>query len=275
MRKVLYVLLLGFVAAASGCANTGTRSDSAQANPGPGVRDIVQRGELVVGTTGGMPPLSFKTREGKVAGYEADLAKYIASAMGVRLQVKTMDFAELLPALESGKVDIVLAGMTITPKRNLKVAFVGPYLKSGKCFLTKEASLAKAATKDLDVSNMRLAAVKGTTSEVFVEGVLKDANYVPVANYDEGVKLVRDDKVGALVADYPICAVSLIRYPDAGLASLFTLLTYEPLGIAIPPNDPLMVNWMENFLNGLRGSGRLANLKEKWFEDASWVDELP
>ncbi len=108
-----------------------------------------------------------------------------------------------------------------------------------------------------------------------MEGVLKDATYVPVANYDEGVERVLEGKVGALVADYPICAVAIIRHPDAGLASLFTLLTYEPMGVAMPPNDPLLVNWMENFLNGLRGSGRLDALQAKWFEDATWVDELP
>jgi polar amino acid transport system substrate-binding protein len=249
---------------------------TAQAKPGAVIHRIQQRGELLVGTAGDMPPLNMTTRDGKVIGYDADLGRYISKAMGVQLKLKTMPFSELLSALESGKVDMVISGMTITPKRNLKAAFVGPYLSSGKCFLTKLDSLASAEdTDEIDVSNMTLTALKGSTSENFVKALLAKAKYLPADNYDEGVKMVLDGKVDAMVADYPICATSIIRYPEADLASLFTLLTYEPLGIALPPNDPLLVNWMQNLLNGLDGSGILKELKAKWFEDASWVKELP
>ena len=83
------------------------------------------------------------------------------------------------------------------------------------------------------------------------------------------------DKVDALVADHPICIVSVLRYPDAGLVSLITTLTYEPLGIALPANDPLLINWVDNFLRGLKGSGQLDGLKARWLEDASWIQQLP
>jgi len=96
---------------------------------------IVQKGELTVGTSGNQLPFSVTTKEGDIMGLDADLATLMAAAMGVKVKFNTMPFSELLPALKAGKVDVVLSGMTITPERNLKVAFVGPYFISGKSII--------------------------------------------------------------------------------------------------------------------------------------------
>jgi polar amino acid transport system substrate-binding protein len=87
--------------------------------------------------------------------------------------------------------------------------------------------------------------------------------------------MVLKDKVHAMMADYPICVVSVFRYPDKGLLSVITPLTYEPLGVGIPASDPHLINWVENFLNNLEGSGQLEELTESWFGDASWLMQLP
>ena len=96
----------------------------------PTLDHIQKKGELVVGTSGDMPPLNMTTKDGEIIGLEADIAKLIADGMGVKLRFEKMPFSKLLEALESGKVDIILSEMTITSKRNLKVAFVGPYFIS-------------------------------------------------------------------------------------------------------------------------------------------------
>jgi polar amino acid transport system substrate-binding protein len=82
-------------------------------------------------------------------------------------------------------------------------------------------------------------------------------------------------KADAMVADYPFCAVSAYRYPEKKLATVDKPFTYEPLGIAVPANDPLLVNWVENFLMTLGGSGGLQVLTERWFKDPSWLNKLP
>ena len=98
---------------------------------------IQEKKELVVGTAASMPPLNMTTKDGQVIGMEMDLARLFASGMDVKLTLKPMNFNDLLPALEAGQVDMVLSGMTMTPGRNLKVAFVGPYFASGKSVLAK------------------------------------------------------------------------------------------------------------------------------------------
>jgi polar amino acid transport system substrate-binding protein len=274
MRKdrVIIGLVLA-LALLSACAHmTETRVN---VSASPVIDRILQRGELIVGTAGSMPPLNMTTKEGKIIGMEVDLARYMAKSMGVKLRLEAMPFSKLLPALEAGKVDMILSGMTIIPERNLKMAFVGPYFISGKAFLTKIQTIASVKdASDIDNPNTTLAALKGSTSQFLVEEEIPRAKLVTTENYDEAVDLVLQDKVDALVADYPICLVSLARHPNEGLISVLTRLTYEPIGIALPANDPLLVNWAENVLKMLKGSGELRELKEYWFGDTSWLKEL-
>jgi polar amino acid transport system substrate-binding protein len=152
-----------------------------------------------------------------------------------------MEFSRLLPALEKGKVDMVLSGMTITPARNLKVAFVGPYFISGKAFLTKIETIAKAEeATEVNSPNVKLTALRGSTSQYFVEQVLPKVQLVPAKDYDEAVNLVLQGKVNAMIADYPICLVSVYRYPNEGLLSVVTPLSPMNLwGSQCPRTTPI------------------------------------
>ena len=267
---VVASLLLFFI----GCAQMN--SNTANTSASPVIERILQRGELAVGMAGNMPPLNMTSKEGELIGYEVDLAKAMAKAMGVRAKLKVIPFAELLPALQSGKIDLILSNMTITPGRNLKVAFVGPYFTSGKAFLTKIKTIALAdEAKDIDAKKTRLVALKGSTSQAFVEEAIPGATLVTANDYDEAVKMVLEDKVDAMVADYPICVVSVFRYPDKGLLSVVTTLTYEPIGVGVPAGDPLLVNWVENFMGIAEKTGLLEKLKETWLLRADWLQRLP
>ena len=244
--------------------------------PTPALDNILQKGELVVGTAPGMPAFSMKAKDGEIIGFEADLAKLIADNMGVKLRFKEMKFDKLLSSLQAGEVDMILSYMTMTPKRNLKVAFVGPYYVSGKAFLTKIETIARAEeATEVNSAKIRLTALKGSTSQAFVEQVLPKAQFVPAKDYDEAVQLVLKGKVHAMVADYPICVVSVFRYPNQGLLSVVTPLTYEPYGIALPSYDPHLVNWVENFLATLEETGEFDVLTKRWFGDTSWLKRLP
>jgi len=230
---------------------------------------IEKSGKLVLGTSGNMPSMS-ETRDGKVVGFDIDLARLMASGMGVKLDIKTMAFSELLPALARGDVDVVISNVTINPERNMKVAFVGPYMTSGKCVVTREDTLAKAeAAEDLNSSSTRLAALAGSTSAAFAKALLPEAKITLVDDYESAVKMVNNDKIGGLLTDYPICLSILKTHPDAGFVSLFSLLTYEPVGIALAGNDALYINWTENFLTRVEGMGLLDELAMRWFGKVS------
>ena len=270
---IVFISLLLFL---GGCAQTNSSTANASASASPIIDRILQRGELVVGMAGNMPPLNMTTKEGELIGYEVDLAQAMAAAMGVKAKMEIISFGELLTALRTGKIDIILSNMTITPGRNLKVAFVGPYFTSGKAFLTKINTIALAdEPEDIDAKKTRLVALKGSTSEAFVEKVLPGATLITAKDYDEAVEMVLQDKVHAMVADYPICVVSVFRYPNKGLLAVVTTLTYEPIGVGVPAGDPLLVNWVENFMGIAEKTGLLEELKRKWLLNADWLHRLP
>ena len=268
---VVLVLLLGFLAA---CAQTGAVNPSS--TPAPVLARIQQRGELVVGTAASMPPLNMTTKDGRIIGLDIDLANFIADSMDVKLRKEKMLFKDLLPALETGKVDMVISGLTITAERNTRVAFVGPYYISGKGVLTSVATLASITDPDdLDKKEFKITALEGSTSERFVKIQLPHAVYMPAKDYDAGVKMVIEGTVDAMIADHPICVISVARYPQHDLFTIVSPFTYEPIGIALPAGDPLFVNLVDNLLNSVAGSGALDRATRYWFEKGEWFDQLP
>ncbi len=268
LRILAAALAVGFGA---GCATP----DPAAAKSAALAR-ILKSGELRVGVSGTQPPLNVKSAEGEIIGLEADLARLLAGSMGVRTMFVEKPFAELIGALEKGEVDVVMSGVTITPERNLRVAFVGPYFISGKSILTRSATLAQSDDPaDIDNATVTLAALDGSTSQRWVEVFVPKAKLVRVVDYDSGVKLVREGNVDALVADFPICVLSVLRYQGEGLVTLASPLTVEPIGIALPPDDFLFVNLVENYLAALQSTDALERLQKAWFEDGAWLAELP
>jgi polar amino acid transport system substrate-binding protein len=250
---LLFILVVSNVVAAEGA---------------PVISSIQKSGKLVLGTSGTMPPMTEKLKSGKVVGLDIDLANMMAETMGVKLVIKVLPFEQLIPALESGKVDVVISNMTINPSRNMHVAFVGPYMNSGKCMITKEAVIAKTGDAEkLNQKQTSIAVLKGSTSEEFARTLLSKAKVVPVKDYAAGIKLVKEGKVKAMLSDYPICVAVTRQHADEGFVTIFSTLTYEPIGIALPANDPLFINWTENFLARLENVGLLKMLGTKWLGD--------
>ena len=180
-----------------------------------------------------------------------------------------MPFDQLIPALEQGTVDVVLSNITMTVERNLRVAFAGPYFVSGKCLITKEQEIAQAdKPEDLKEADTKIAVVKGTTSENFVKELLPQARRIPVENVDKGTNMVAKGEANAFLTDFPICLSVMKRYPDSGFQSIVSLLTYEPIGIALPANDPLLMNLARNFIDRAENVGLIQGLAVKWFGQA-------
>lgn len=247
----------------SGCQ---TYQKNHNVSPSPIIDRIQQRGTLILGTSADQPPLSQLNQQGTVEGFDVDIAKMMASAMDVKLKVKIFPFKQLLYALEHDEVDIVLSNLTITPVRNLKVAFVGPYMTSGKCILTKNTKLADTATvQKLNNSKVRITAQKETTSEHFVKHLMPKAQIHITENNQQAVSLLRNDKVDLMITDFPICLSTINNHPEAGFISATSLLTYEPIGVALPANDALFINWMGNFLQRLDDTNTLDELGQLWF----------
>ena len=236
---------------------------------------IIKKGELAVGTSGTQPPMSATNKKGELIGMDVDLSKAMADAMGVKLRFVQIPFAELLPALEAGKVDMVLSGMTMTLERNKKAAFVGPYVVTGKGILAIEKRFTELKeAKGLDAPEVKIGALKDSTSQKFAETSMSKAKLTLFASYDEAIDLLLKNKIDVIVADFQFCALTAYRNQKKGLIAGQSPLTFEPLGIAMP-EDALLINWVQNFLNQYQGTGELKKVSEKWLNPGSWIDDLP
>ena len=234
--------------------------------------NIINKGEIRIGMTGNQPPYSMKAKNGSLMGYDVDLANILAESMGVKLKIVELPFPELMPALQNGQVDAVLSGMTITPERNLKALFAGPYSLSGKSILTKSKVLSEVSeAEDANFKKYKITCLKGSTSEKFVRTFMPETEIITVDNYDAGVNMVLNDQADALVADFPICLVTMLKYQNHGLVTLDEPLTIEPIGIALPSGDQQFLNLIDNYLNALELMGALELLDQIWFEDGQWL----
>ncbi len=269
-KKILIVLMVACLLA--GCAEMG---QTVKASSSPVMDQIIARGELRVGVSGDMPPMNLLTKDDKIIGMDVDVAQMVAEAMGVKLNLQRIDFGGLLPALDAGRIDMIVSNMTMTPERNLKVAFVGPYFTSGKALLTKRSSLAQAkGVFDLNSPQFTFVVLKDSTSEAVIRKGAPQAKVLTAATQNEAIQIVVDGRADAMFADFPICAVAVLRNPAAGLVSVSAPITYEPIGIAVPKGDPHLLNWLGNFLSGLEKAGYMDELKVKWFVKPAWLPQM-
>lgn len=236
---------------------------------------VVKNRTLVVGMSADQPPLNALNRQGNYMGFDVDLATALANAMRVELQIRKIPFGELMDALDEGRIDMIISGMAITPERSRDAFFVGPYMLGGKSILATEGAITQFASGDLASKDVKLAALKNSTSATFVREAAPNATLVEVDDYAEAVQMLLAGEAAGLVADEVTCKLAVLRNPDAGLVTLDKPLTVEPYGIAVDADDPEFLNLVQNYVRAYEGTGLLTALRKKWFESSSWVAALP
>jgi polar amino acid transport system substrate-binding protein len=270
MTRRLAALVLA--ALALGCAQLGGGRDEPEQS---GLAGILARGELRVGMSGEQPPLNMTTKAGELVGLEVALARVLAQVIGVELRTEARPFNELFDALEAGEIDLAMSGIGITPQRNLRVGFVGPYFISGKSLLSlSDEILAVETPAELNRPGLRIAALAGSTSEDYVRRHLSKATLISSTGLDAAVQLVLGGQADALLADLETCHFAVLRHPDSGLKALGEAFTIEPIGIALPPDDAQLTNLLENYLKALERQGALAKVRDYWFENDDWLESL-
>jgi polar amino acid transport system substrate-binding protein len=274
--RLALLLMIGLMLAlALGCQG-GLSGRSASPTPEDAVHRIVESGRLRVGVSGVQPPLNMKNRSGALIGFDVDVAEALADAMDLELELIERPFGELLDGLERNEFDLVISSMTITPARNARVAFVGPYLISGATLLTREELLEELEDPAaLAAPERRWGALAGSTGEALLREAFPSAKVVTTDDLSTLVPKVIAGELDGLVSDLPYVRFELARHPDSGLAELPSPLTTEPIGIALAPGSPLLANLVENYINALEYTGLLMQMKVYWLDGDDWLSDLP
>jgi len=240
----------------------------------PTLAQIKQRGELRIGLEAGYMPFEMLDKGGQMIGFDVDLARLMARQLGVPLKLVNQSWDGIIPALLTGKFDVLMGGMTITTERAQRVDFCDPYLTIGQTVLLHGRLADRIRSyRDLDTPEFTVLSKLGTTGEIATRKTFKRAQIRTFEHEADAVIEVRNGRAAAFVYDLPFNAVIAAQYPGK-LVHLKEPFTREDLAWAIRKNDPALLAWLNRFLAGLKADGTYQALYKKWFESSAWLPNV-
>jgi len=228
------------------------------------IDEIKERGVLRVGQDAGYMPLYGTDMYGNRIGLEVDVLRIMATLLGVRLEFVVVNWDGIIPALLSEKFDIIWSGMTITEERAKKVDFSEPYLEIGQVLVYNNIKISSVPSlEELNDPSVRIAVQLGTTGDEAARRLFPRAKILTFDSMDEAAFQVASGRADFTVVDSIYAQYVAKKYDRLSVADGF--LTSEELGVAIRKNDPETLNWINNFIKGLKSSGFMEHSGEKWF----------
>jgi arginine/lysine/histidine transporter system substrate-binding protein len=258
MKKQLLTLTMILTLIVLAACGTSKNNSDEKSGDGAGEEKV-----LVMGTSADFAPFESRNPAGEIEGFDIDVANYIAEELGYKLEIKDMKFDGLIGALQTNRVDMVMAGMSATEKRKENVDFSTPYNHSGEMFLTLKDSDIKTLE---EIEGKTVGVQLGTIQE---EGAKKiqetiDFNVKPI---DNGSVLIQELLTNRIDVAYLDKSVAEGYMAEQGLAGFDDPTTSSPgMAVAFPKGSDLTEK-VNDVLKKMEENGKLAELKEKWLSE--------
>ncbi len=184
--------------------------------------DIKKDGKLVVAVSPDYPPFEFKALvdgKDKVVGADIDLAQDIADELGVKLEVSTMSFDNVLASLKTGKADIAISGLSVTEERKNAYAFSDAYYTTENAILVRKEDEGKYTNLD-QLAGKKVAVQKGSIEENLAKEQLKDSQVVPLTAMGEAINELKSGVVDAVDLEKPVAEGYIAQNNDIALAKV-------------------------------------------------------
>ncbi|MBZ4658451.1 MAG: extracellular solute-binding protein family 3 [Desulfacinum sp.] len=249
---------------AGGKAQALTTHDIFQAST---LNQVLQRNKLIVGMEVEYFPFEYADEKGQPMGFDVDIARLMAQELGVELEIKDIEWTGLIPSLQSGKVDLVISGMTRTLARARAVSFTDPYFVTGLCALLSAKKASDVTHVDQLNAPGRVLAVKtGTTGDLVASKRFPKATINRFKDETACVREVVTGRADAFFYDQISIAKHHKQNPDSTIA-LLEPFTYEPFAIAIRKGDADFLQWLNLFLETIKADGRYDEIFQKHLGD--------
>ncbi|MFH2122145.1 MAG: transporter substrate-binding domain-containing protein [Pseudomonadota bacterium] len=235
------------------------------------VDKIMRKGVLRVGMDTFLP-WAVTGKEGKLVGFEIDVATRLAEDMGVKVEFVPTKWAGIIPALLTGKFDVIIGGMGITTQRALKVNFTLPYDYSGMAIVAHRKKAAGFhSLEDFNKEEVEIACKLGTTA------VAASKKYIPKAKLrlfddeSQAYQELRNGNVHAVVGSVPRPAYEALQYPETMFLPLSAPFTREPIGFAVRKGDFDTLTFFNNWITIVQDEGWLEERHQYWFGTRDWA----
>lgn len=221
---------------------------------------FAQAEDLIVATDTAFVPFEFKEGDTYV-GFDIDMWDAIATELGVTYELRPMDFAGIIPALQTGQVDVALAGITIKPERQEVIDFSDGYYDSGFLLMVPADS---AIAGEADLAGKSLAVKTGTSASDYAEANFKDTELRKFPNIDNAYLELRAGGVDAAMHDTPNVLYYIATAGDGQVKAVGAQMMAHEYGIGFPKGSDLTSRVNEALAN-MKADGRYDAIYEKWF----------
>lgn len=263
--NALIIVAVALVLAACG-NNTGSFEKVREST----IEQVQKRGILRVGMST-FVPWAMKDKTGKLIGFEIDVATRLAQDMGVTVEFIPTKWSGIIPALSTGKFDVIIGGMGILPSRNLKVNFSIPYDYTGMSMVAhKKVAAGFNGLDDFNRSDVVIAARLGSTAVTASKKYLPKAQLRLFDDESQAYQELLNGRVHAVVGSAPTPAFQALKYPEKMFLPLDTTFTKEPIGFAVRKGDFDTLNYFDNWIGYVGSEGWLKERKNYWFSTKDW-----
>lgn len=266
--RMSLLFLLALFLTAGPVAATETRQELVRQST---LEQIIENNRLRVGFST-FVPWAMKDKKGDFTGFEIEVAQRLANDMGVDIQLVPTKWSGIVPALLTGKFDIIIGGMGITPERNLKVNFTSPYEFTGMSVVANR-KLAKGieGLEDLNTPDTTIVARIGTTAADAARKFLPKAQIRLFDDEGQALQEVLNNRAAAMVASQPFPEFQSIKYAEKLFLPLEgDTFTREPIGFAIRKGDPDFLNFLNNWILVRQADDWLQERYNYWFTTQDW-----
>jgi polar amino acid transport system substrate-binding protein len=269
---LILVTVLVMATAPTGAASAGKiqRDLTAEST----IENTLKRGVLRVGMST-FVPWAMKDKTGKLIGFEIDVANRLAQDTGVKIEFVPTKWAGIIPALLTGKFDVIIGGMGILPQRNLKVNFTIPYDYSGMSIVAnKKLAAGFKRLEEFNLPEVKIAARLGSTAEMAVRKYMPQAKLQLFDDESQVIQELRSGRVHAMVASAPLPTYLALENPEILFLPLQETFTKEPIGFAVRKGDVDTLNYFNNWIRVVEAEGWLKERKHYWFNTKEWEKQL-
>jgi polar amino acid transport system substrate-binding protein len=270
MKKGLLKLVLGTmsVLALAACGNTSDTADSSATDSAAStattdkLQEIKDKGTLVMGTSADYPPYEWhliKDGKDEIIGFDIDIAQAIADELGVELEVKDMAFDGLIPALSTGKIDMIIAGMNATEERKESVDFTDVYYTQTDIVVIRKEDADKFTSED-SLKTAKLATQKATIQETYLLETFPDAEIQSVPKWNTAILSLTTGKVDAVMMVDTVAKQFIAQNEDLMVANFDINSTPNAAAIAVAKNGGDFLETVNNIVNEMKESGKIEEL---------------
>jgi polar amino acid transport system substrate-binding protein len=246
---------LFFIILSAGCTPTGnTLSDTGAAG----------KNILKVGVTSNAPPLIYK-HNNQFTGLEAELARELAKFTGKEVRFVEVKWVDQIPALLSGKTDIIMSGMTVTTLREMRITFSRPYIIAGQVSLVRRNEYNRYSNGLTDLLNPtnKIGTVTGTTGDFLIQDKVARGS-TQFKTPAQGVDALIDKKIDVFVYDLPMNFYFASLNETKGIVPVPVPLSREHLAWGIRKEDTELLNSANNLIEHLRQNNQLQTIVQRW-----------